>query len=537
MEHIFPVRIVKAEGVVQEEMLLAPKALQIGLKTRELAEFIGRSYVILDFGRELQGGVRILTYMRGPQPEVRIRFGESVSEVCAELGYKNATNDHSLRDMKVSLCDYSDMTFGCTGFRFVRIDALSSEAHILINSIVAEARIDARPEPGTFECSDPLLGKIWKTAAYTMRLCLQNGYLWDGIKRDRLVWIGDLYPETRASHCLFGDTPEVRNSLDFARNETPLPQWMNTFPAYSLWWIMILHSEYMRGGDMAYLRENMPYLKGLLLQISDCITADGDVNYPVNFIDWPTFCNESSSAEAWHDLKAGMHALTLLALRCAKELCAAAGEDEALCANTLARLGKKEYKVNSRKQIAAMRVWAGDRTPANEKLLLKGGAEGFSTFMMYELLTAIAAYGRYEEALDLCKEYYGKMLELGATSFWEDFDMNWAKDLCPIDRLPQEGEKDIGDYGAFCYVGFRHSLCHAWSTGVIPYLSETVLGIRTENCCKKIYVKPHLSGLTWARGTYPTPYGVLTVEHTLQADGSVQMHVQAPAGVEVVVEK
>ena len=536
MEFLFPVRIVKAEGVSDAEMLLRPKTLQIGLKTKDLAVFTGKSYAILDFGKELQGGARVLTFHGGPQKNVRLRFGESVAEVCAELGQKNATNDHSLRDMNVSLSDYSDMTFGSTGFRFLRIDALSEGANISIGSIVAATQIDGRAEPGTFESSDPLVNNIWKTAAYTMRLCLQNGYLWDGIKRDRLVWIGDLYPETRASHCLFGDTPEVRNSLDFAREETPLPEWMDNFPSYSLWWIMILHSEYGRSGDMAYLCGNIPYLRGMLEQISACVTEKGETNYPQNFIDWPTFCEMNGPAADVYDLKAGMHALTVLAMRGARELLDAAGEDTALCEDILRRLSLAKFTINSRKQIAAMRVWAGDKTPENEKLLLAGGATGFSTFMMYELLTAIAAYGRYDEALSLCKEYYGKMLELGATSFWEDFDMRWAENLCRIDEFPKKGQKDIGDYGAFCYVGYRHSLCHAWSAGVIPYLAETVLGIRAEEGSTKITVKPHLSGLSWARGTYPTPYGIVTVEHVLQADGSVKTSVQAPAGVEVTVK-
>ena len=37
----------------------------------------------------------------------------------------------------------------------------------------------------------------------------------------------------------------------------------------------------------------------------------------------------------------------------------------------------------------------------------------------------------------------------------------------------KEGQRDIhGDFGAFCYQGFRHSLCHGWSAGVIGFLKE-----------------------------------------------------------------
>ena len=48
---------------------------------------------------------------------------------------------------------------------------------------------------GSFECSDERLNTIWQTGAYTVHLNMQD-YLWDGIKRDRLVWIGDMHPET-----------------------------------------------------------------------------------------------------------------------------------------------------------------------------------------------------------------------------------------------------------------------------------------------------------------------------------------------------
>jgi len=29
-----------------------------------------------------------------------------------------------------------------------------------------------------------------------------------------------------------------------------------------------------------------------------------------------------------------------------------------------------------------------------------------------------------------------------------------------------------GDYGGYCYVGFRHSLCHGWSSGPVSFLLE-----------------------------------------------------------------
>jgi hypothetical protein len=65
------------------------------------------------------------------------------------------------------------------------------------------------------------------------------------------------------------------------------------------------------------------------------------------------------------------------------------------------------------------------------------------------------------------------MLAKGATTFWEDFDLDWCENSSTIDRFPKKGQRDIhGDFGAYCYLGFRHSLCHGWSSAVIRFIKE-----------------------------------------------------------------
>ena len=50
--------------------------------------------VILDFGRELHGGLQIGSMCpRGMK--MRVRFGESVGEVMSDIGTKSASNDHA----------------------------------------------------------------------------------------------------------------------------------------------------------------------------------------------------------------------------------------------------------------------------------------------------------------------------------------------------------------------------------------------------------------------------------------------------------
>ena len=85
IEYIMPVRIKAAEGgIVNVLSLLREKPPQIGLNETEYAETDGGGYLILDFGRELSGGVRILTYRAEGDAQVRLRFGESLSETCSE---------------------------------------------------------------------------------------------------------------------------------------------------------------------------------------------------------------------------------------------------------------------------------------------------------------------------------------------------------------------------------------------------------------------------------------------------------------------
>ena len=92
--------------------------------------------------------------------------------------------------------------------------------------------------------------------------------------------------------------------------------------------------------------------------------------------------------------------------------------------------------------------------------------------MSYYILKAIASRS-VEKAIEIMKEYYGAMLNVGATTFFEDFDMEWTENCSRIDKFPKKGQKDIhGDFGKHCYVSFRHSLCHGWSSGVIKFIKE-----------------------------------------------------------------
>ena len=532
---VFPERILSADGDVKNvETLLERKPLQVGLSEKDTAAINGCAYLILDFGKEIAGRIRILTYAAGGNAKVRLRFGESVSECTADIGEDGATNDHSVRDFCAELTSWSDMTYGNTGFRFVRLDT-ESGAELQIKSIVAVTEIDEREQLGSFVCDDPLLNEIWETAAYTLRLCIQNGYLWDGIKRDRLVWIGDLFAEMKAAYCVYGDLPEIRNSLEFVKREGVPPEWINGIPMNSLWWLVELYLDYVHTGDLEFARKNAPFIRAVLDEVDRCVTEAGDTAYGYNFIDWAMHYAEGDSQEKRADELTGVNYLTRIAMEKTAVLLRATGQSDGLCQKILSRLQKKTLSPNSFKQAAALAVLSGVKTERELQVLKEGGVKGLSVFTSCLVFEALKRYGEYDFNLRLIREYFGGMLSLGATTFWEDFDAEAAKNASRIDELPQSGKIDFHrSFGIFCYKGLRHSLCHGWSSGVIPYLAETVLGIRETGIGGRTFaIDAHLSGLKRVRGAYPTKFGSIAVEYTVLPDGRIDVKVNAPKGITI----
>jgi hypothetical protein len=386
---------------------------------------------------------------------------------------------------------------------------------------------------GSFRCSDERLNRIWQTGAYTVHLNMQD-YLWDGIKRDRLVWIGDMHPETRTILAVFGGHEIIPRSLDLIRDETPLPKWMNGISSYSMWWILIHREWYRYTADRAYLRQQHDYLVPLLQQLCRCVDAKGREKLPEGrFLDWPS----QADKQATH---AGLHALLILTLDAGAELCDVIQEQDQAgqCRDMASRLRQYVPDLGPSKQAAALMALADlrDARQLNEQVLAVGGPARMSTFYGYYVLQARAQAGDIQGCLDCIRKYWGGMLDLGATTFWEDFDLAWTENAARIDELVPEGKKDIhGDFGNYCYKGFRHSLCHGWASGPTAWLSEHVLGIRIlESGGTKIRLEPHLGDLDWAEGTFPLHQGVVRVRHVRQADGSVKSEFTAPAGVEVV---
>jgi len=544
-KYLTPTRIVwksdeTGEYVKNAEYVLKPGLGQADLLKEEYLSIRNDSSsqngIVLDFGREIQGGVEIVVPRgnKNPAGKVRIRFGESVAETMSDIGVNGATNDHAMRDFEITLPWLGRLEVGESGFRFIRIDLVDPNTTLLIKEISAIFRYRDIPYLGSFTCNDDRLNEIWITGAYTVQLNMQE-YLWDGIKRDRLVWIGDMHPEMMTINSVFGYNEVVPKSLDYVRNLTPMPNYMNDIGSYSIWWLLIHRDWYHYQGNLAYLKEQKEYITSLLKHLATKIGEDGAEKLDgQRFLDWPSSGNDDA-------IHAGLQSLMVMAFEAGVEISQilADYEMETLSQKSLNKLKKHIPNMAGSKQAAALLAMA-DLSSSKEanKVLLKDGVKNMSTFYGYYMLIAKAKAGNYQGALDDIREYWGAMLDLGATTFWEDFNIEWKKNAARIDEIVPADKIDVhGSYGDYSYKNFRHSLSHGWASGPTAWLSQYVLGINVlEPGCKKIEIDPHLGDLEWVKGTFPTPYGVLSIEHKKQKDGSILTTFQKPDEIEVVIK-
>ena len=366
-------------------------------------------------------------------------------------------------------------------------------------------------------------------AAYTVHLNMQE-YLWDGIKRDRIVFLGDMHPETMTIKNVFGNHPVVPESLDLsARLSSPA----SGMGAYAPWYL-IMHKEwYYHHGDLAFLQKHKDHIVGLIDNMVGRIGEDGSDTFGGKFLDWPSSPNKEG-------IESGFRALVVWGLKDAIELCKILNQPEALkkCEKGIENINRQIKPANGLKQAAALMAIAGimDAKKACDEVVSVDGAKGFSTFYGYYMLEAQAKAGQHQTALDIIRQYWGKMIDLGATTFWEDFDLDWAQNVTGIDELPTAGKKSIhGDFGDYCYPGYRLSLCHGWSSGPASWLMAHVLGVQiVEPGCKALKIKPFLGDLQWVEGTFPTPYGVVKISHKKRPDGSIETRVDAPKQVKIL---
>jgi hypothetical protein len=155
---------------------------------------------------------------------------------------------------------------------------------------------------------------------------------------------------------------------------------------------------------------------------------------------------------------------------------------------------------------------AQQKQAVKNSVLLNNNIQKITTpYMRFYELEALCAMGEQNYVLKEMKDYWGGMLKLGATSFWEEYNPS------------KKGAEHYAMYGR----EFGKSLCHAWGASPIYLLGKYYLGVKPTSPGYATYlVEPNLGGLQWMQGKVPTPAGEIEMFAVKK-----QLRIKGAAGV------
>lgn len=463
--------------------------------------------LLLDFGREVSGRILVESSC-DCTAQVEISYGESESEAL--------NHAHYLGTNLLTIPSHGIARGPKSGFRYVRLQFKNGAPQTRFHRLALEGIAYPVAYKGAFESSDPVLNRIWETAAYTAHLCMQDD-VWDGVKRDRGRWAGDLDASAPTILNVFGDNWLLATTL--TRLVPPRGQDVNGIPSYSAFWITTLATIYRHNGDKTILEQRRAVVLQLLSTLDNEFDGSGNFLDPRHawlFVDWAPgmFASAPDAVEgtalalvrgyrdgAWLLGEMGDETNAAVYKSRAKEL-ASQLRRQYLSAGSFGdrwQLNAMAVLASAARETDYQSIWERSLSQVNDATY-SHQAKIISPYFNVYVLDALARMGHRREALEWMRRYWGGMLAEGATSFWEAYDLGWPKQD-PHASLQADGR-----------VGYFASLAHAWSSGPAAWLVEEVLGIKAlEPGFRRTQVRPDLMGLDWARGAVATPRGPIAV--------------------------
>lgn len=478
----------------------------------------------LDFGLELAGRIHLRSASAEPAL-VSVAYGESEEE---------ALNEPFLGAQSIYVPPHGEAWGPKSGFRYVRIRFLSDAR---LSAIDVDGITYPVEYKGAFDSPDALVDRIWQTGAYTAHLCMQDG-VWDGIKRDRARWAGDLDVTGRVIGDVFADRALVEDTYARLLDETQGTRPVNGIAGYSALWVSGVADFYRNTGDRAFLDRIRPEMLALLRTMDNDIGPDGLFAPKPGehvFVDWSPGLSadtpEARRATALEFLHAYGDAAWLFGeLGDSAESARLKARYEALRAKMRAALmNPATHAFGSTWQTNAMAVLSGAAVPQDYPALWANvfsniddvtlSGPSITPYYGFYVLEAIAQLGHRDKALNWIRDFWGGMIAEDATSFWESYDPRWTK---------QNFHSGLQADGL---AGYYVSLAHGWSSGPTAWLSEQVLGIRATGAgFRSVTIQPDLAGLPWVEGSVPTPSGII---HLRAESGKIALDL--PSGIDATV--
>ncbi len=502
------------------------------LSDREKGLYGGTLY---DFGREVFGYLKIFYLESG---SVSVYYGESREEAldkahCETLDVLHPTAVSRRRETGPGSWYYE---LDSKAFRYVYIEYVQGVTWYDGIAVDYEYAPFDPERSGEFRCSDPEVNEIWKVSAYTMDLTTREFFV-DGIKRDRWTWSGDAIQSYLMNYYLRFDTECVKRTIRQLRGKDPVTAHVNTIMDYTFYWFKSILDYYEYTADIAFVREMYPRMRSLMDYChgreDDKGMAEGKADDWV-FVDWVDFPMHKRGVLCFEQILYTKAIETMA--RCAALLrdhpladppqgsipvsvYAADAETYAERARQLEERWKRLFwdeehhallhavedgHLNRQvtkfpNMFAILYGYADDeqRRDILQHVLLNDDIPPITTpYMRFYELEALCQCGCQQRVLQEMKSYWGGMLRLGATTFWEKYNPD------------EQGAEHLAMYGR----PYGKSLCHAWGASPIYLLGRYFLGVRPLKPGYEEYeVRPVVDAFEWMSGFVPTPFGRIQV--------------------------
>ncbi|RAO32634.1 Alpha-L-rhamnosidase [Micromonospora noduli] len=524
--------------------------------------------VVLDFGRNVSGTpfVTVSASSGGSARTVRIATSEALPFLTANSsGIYN--NDHG---SAISLNVTSAQTYTGSlrgGLRYAAIQLTSAGSVTLTGAGVNFKAYRATPAQykGWFMSSDDQLNRMWYAGAYTAQLdmvpagvasCFNVPVIFDGAKRDRAIWSGDLLISDPVAQLSLGSNaaPYIKGSINSIFNLQDSNGRLTSavgFRGCGKFDYAVTYSAYSAIIAIQYYRytNDTAFITGLRTRLENAaayhhtrvnsnglvVTNDNDywqTTQSGEVTEYSLAYYELLQNMIWMEGKVGTTAKVTEYTNKANALRNAINNrlfstSAGLYVHTNTRTNV--YPLDANMNAIRLGVAPADRVPGilsyfKSRWLARGSQisqpspsmadpYGHTIEPLNNTWEVMARFGSGDtsSALDLLRRLWGLQVDTAGSyytgTFWEFVNSN---------GLPDRG---------------FDSLAHAWAAGPTQVLSENVLGVTAVNPGYTTWqVKPQKANVTWAQGQVPTPSSSIAVKWAQDSAGQFQIEVTAPAG-------
>ncbi|THF77975.1 alpha-L-rhamnosidase-related protein [Cohnella fermenti] len=449
--------------------------------------------------------------------------------------------------------------FGRRAFRYLKLAAMATPVPIRIRSLRMEFVHYPFAGEATFRCSDEKLNRIWETGRYTTLVNSQNHFE-DCPYREAALWVADAVVMAKVVYQISSDAALVRKSLlqgaRIQNADGSIPgngPARNSFmlPDFCAHWLFGVKEYFEYSKDRAFLEEIWPAVQRLVQWFSNQEDESGLFANAVRegwwcFIDWTDDIERKDRVTA-------ISCFYYKFLESAAGLADAVGE-RSFGAELRAKAAKLKDAVRRLLRVAGTTVyadcltdeglsasvtaqtnfaaaWSGIMEEAEvaafvEDEFLAGKLPPIrGAFFYHIVLETLFAHGYAEAAVRIIRDYWGAMLDRGATTWWETFD--------PALPFPTTPSPYMGHTPTYLQDAIPVSLSHGWGASPTYLLSREVLGVHlSDEGAEDVVLRPIAAeGLDWAEGVIPTKRGEIRVRWERGTDGTVRYQASLPKGL------